>query len=106
MAKKPQKKFDIKSGEPAELNPYKDELKMEPVLTPEKGQHEPDARCMVLPAFPPWGCQEESPVEPHRPRFEENPVDIARKEYGWAEDNVPALLLCILGEMAYARRHK
>lgn len=134
MAKKSQKKFDIKSGEPAELNPYKDELKMKPVLTPEKGQHVPDSGCMVLPAFPQWGSRQEDVIVTATPHVEFNlgfnekqhvsgsesrdfefhaepvqvlsPLEEAAKEYGWAKDNIPAMLWCILGELVYARKHK
>lgn len=33
-----------------------------------------------------------------------SPLDEAREEYGWAKDNIPAMLWCILGELVHARR--
>lgn len=49
-----------------------------PEILPAEGQEKeqkegpvPDAGCMVLPAFPPWGCQQESPEQQQETPVEE-----------------------------------
>ena len=54
-----------------------------PEILPVEGQEKepaegpvPDTGCTVLPAFPPWGCQQEAPEQPRETPVEESSVEL------------------------------